>query len=73
MFLTRRRSLRVLAHLGDDPVERHRVAHHVVSQVLQLERLVVEDGRARRQRHHVLAAVSGFMATRKSTSFLRPT
>ena len=64
--------LRVLADLGDDLVEGHRIEHQVAAQRVQLQRLVVE--RPRRPASSVSTsslAVSGFIATRKSTSFLR--
>ena len=55
----------------DELVERHRVEHQVVPQRVQLQRLVVDDRGARVERQHVFLGRLGFIATRKSTSFLR--
>jgi hypothetical protein len=52
MLRTRRRSL---GELGDELVERYRVVNQVVAQRVQLQRLVVDDARARLEREDVLA------------------
>ena len=53
MFLTSWRSL-ASGHTGRDQlVERHRIERQIVAQFVQLQRLVVEHGRARLERHHV--------------------
>jgi hypothetical protein len=45
--------LGVLADFADDPVERRRIEDQIVSQATELERFVVEHGRARFERQHV--------------------